>query len=366
MSTVRLSQIARKAGVSTATVSLVLNRRHNIAIAEETRRRVFGVAETLGYQRASLARSIVKPLRHIAIAVGDPQIAHETFTATIFEGVQRRLREDDYHALFHLIDSPAVNTANANIVMLGATDKIIEASKSRLIDGLLLDKQFFLDKAVLKLARANVPLVMVNGGQMNDHRGQPVPSVTIDDFKAARLATAHLIELRHRRIALVGRPYRHGPRAYESSPVLEFQRGYCEALANAGITELPDYQVEADMLDRDATWRAVERVMSLRDRPPALICGDDQIAAMAINVIRRMGLRVPHDVSVMGCGNLAVVERLIDPGLSTVALPLAENGRRAASMLIDLIEGRPVDSRQAVLNPELIIRQSTSVAPGAA
>lgn len=358
---VRLSQIARKAGVSPATVSIVLNRRGDIAIADATRRKVMDIAHGLGYQREGLARSILQPLRYIAIAVGDAYGAHETFTASIFEGIQRELHARGYHALFHLIDSPAVHVAGAEGVVLAAAQKIVEASRSRLIDGLVLDKQYFPDKAVRGLAKAAVPLVTVNGGQLSDARDRPVASVTIDDFKAGRLTAAHLIELRHRRVALVSRPFQRGPRAYESTPVRNFRLGYESALADAGIQATGGWTVEADMLDKEATYRAVESVMALTDRPTALVCGDDQIAAMAINALRRLGLRVPEDASVMGCGNLPVVGRLVDPGLSTVALPLEENGRRAAGLLIDLIEGRPVSQPQVVLNPELIIRQSTSI-----
>lgn len=363
MAVVSLGRIARRAGVSTSTVSVILNRKEGIPVASNTREKVVKIAKDMGYQRQAIARAVLSPLRHIGIAVQDLNTAYETFTALIFQGVQQRLGDMGYSALFRCVDSPAAiydkGEAQAVAISVAAAEGIIDSFRSRLIDGVVLDKQHFYDVAVRRMFTAGVPMVMVNGGRLSEG-GCPIPSVTIDDRKAGRLATSHLLELRHQRIALISRPFAQGSHAHMSTPVLEFRRGYEEALRQSGHEPDESLWAEGDMLDKAATVAAVERVMAAANPPTALLAGDDQLAAMAINALRHRGLRVPEDVSVMGCGNLSLVERLIEPGLTTINLPLLDNGIRAASMLIRAVEGGSVEEPQVVLAPELVIRQTTA------
>lgn len=357
MGSVNMRRIAQRARVSASTVSVVLNRTPHVPVADATRRKVLAAARTMGYQEASLSRAIKTPLRHVGIAVGDLVLAQESFTALIFRGAQEHLLGRGYYALLqpvaHYVSETKSDTASV-------PTKILELHRSRLMDGVILDKQYFLDDEVLRLRHADLPLVAVNAGLHVDPAGLPIPSVTINDHAAGRLAAAHLLGLGHRRIAYIGRPWQHGPRAFRSTPVFEFRRGFEEALADAFVPLDPALTHEGDLLDKSINYAAVAGVMKLASPPTAIVAGDDQIAVMAINALRQRGLRVPEDVSVVGCGDLSTAQRLVEPGLTTVHAPLYENGVQAATLLLALIEGKPVAQPQIVLEPRLVVRGTTS------
>ena len=362
-----MRQIAKRANVSLSTVSVVLNRTKDVPVAEETREAVLEVAREMGYAQHSLARAIKSPLRHIGIAVGDTQEAYETFTSVIFQGAAQHVLASGYYPIVLPVGNYESET-KADTVAVPA--KVIELFESRLIDGLILDKPSFLDKEVRGIVDAGVPTVVVNTGTgLRDSAGIMVPTVTIADRDGAQLATQHLIELHHERIALVMRPYTQGPRAHRSQPVYEFRIGYEHAITRAGLHVVPSLVVEGDVIDQDVTYAAIEKLMSLPEptRPTALLVGDSQMAIMTMNCLRRLGLSIPRDISIVGYGDLDIASRLSEPRLTTVGAPLRENGRLAAANLLTLLEhgsrgttdSTVLDSPTPVLQPRLNVGATT-------
>lgn len=345
-----MRQIAKLAAVSPATVSYVLNGTANKAIPHDTRQRVLVAADTLKYQTGMLQRAIKKPLRHIGIAVANSDMAQYTFIAEIFHGVREQAAARGYSTVLHPM--PPIRDLED---WQPSFDRMLDLHRSGLVDGFILDKQRFLTRTNTELVANGVPVVMVNGGPANLEDGRVVPAVTINDRRGARLAMQHLLELGHRRIAHVKRFDQ-----FVSYPILELTAGYRQSLAEAGIDVDPTYITAGDPLDRESTESAVRALMDRSDRPTALFIGDDLIAVMAIHTLRRMGLRVPDDVSVVGYDDWRTAIMVSDPPLTTVRVPLRENGGRAVEMLLGLIEEQDEEYTHVKLEPQLVVRASTS------
>ena len=171
------------------------------------------------------------------------------------------------------------------------------------------------------------------------------------------MAVGHLVELGHRRIAFIG-----GAERPDHSRVRE--EGYREAMRAEGLT-IPDGYLEHGHWDWPATEAAAGRLMKLSPRPTAILCANDAVAMIATRTARRMGLRVPEDLSVVGFLNMRAAE-WADPPLTTVAAPHVEIGRRAMQLLLADVKPdkrkRPSGqerSQQMLLPTELIVRQST-------
>jgi LacI family transcriptional regulator len=345
-----ITQIASRANVSIATVSYVLNDKPGVTIPMRTRDRVRSVADQLGYRRAVLARAVKGRLHHLGIAVASSEAAEQTFVSEIFHGVRSAAADRGYATILQPVPRPASDND-----WKPGVERMVELHRSRLVDGFVLDKQHFLTKTGAALVNRDVPLVLVNGNPVSVMKGETadVPAVTIDDYQGARLAVGHLLQLRHRRIG-------HVQRADISSfPIVRVIEGYRDTLAEAGVSFDPALVVLGDPLNRLATYAAVERLMSVPNPPTALFAGDDVIAAMALQALARLGLAVPRDVSVVGYGDWSVVHRVVEPPLTTVHTPLRENGRKAASQLIELLETGKLAERRIVLGTELVVRKTT-------
>lgn len=336
-----MREIARRANVSLSTVSVVLNRTKDVPVADETRDAVLEAAREMGYARHSIARAIKSPLRHIGIAVGDAQEAYETFTSVIFQGAAQHVLASGYYPIVLPVGKYESET-KADTAEVPA--KVVELFESRLIDGLILDKPSFLDTEVRRIVDAGVPTVVVNTGLgLRNSNDVVVPTATIDDQLGGRLAANHLIELGHRRIAMVMRPYTQGPRAHRSMPVMEFRVGYEKALSVASVPIDEQLVVEGDVIDPRATYEALAKLIALPEnqRPTAIIVGDSQMAIMTMNYVRRAGLEVPRDISLVGYGDFDIASRLSEPTITTVEAPLRENGKLAAANLLQLLDHGP-------------------------
>lgn len=355
---VNMREIARRAKVSASTVSVVLNGTPGVPVAGQTRDRVLREARRAGYASAAIARAIKSPLRHLGIAVGNLDEAFETFASVILQGAQQLALERGYHPVMLPVGRYQSERKEDTV---SVPNQVIDLHRSRLIDGVILDKPHFLDAEIRVMHDGRVPIVVVNGGVPQQVRpGAVVPSVTLNDRAAGRIAAMHLIGLNHRRIAYLGRPFQQGPRAYHSAPVSNFREGFESAFSHAGLRHDPDSMLEGDMFDRDVNAAAIRRLVARRDRPTALVVGDDAMAIMAVNALTAMGINVPRDISVVGYGDLPIAQRLAFPPLTTVRVPLRDNGRRAAANLIALLEGESIHETMHVLEPELIVRATTA------
>lgn len=182
------------------------------------------------------------------------------------------------------------------------------------------------------------------------------PSVGVTDWAGGVTATKHLLELGHRRIAMLAGP--------EDTLVARGRlSGYRDALDAARIAVDPTLVVSGTF-DFDSGVRQALDVLQRVDRPTAIFAASDRQAMGAIEAARQLSLRVPHDVSIIGFDDLAAAS-MTSPPLTTIAQPLTEMGAVAVSMALSLIENRPLMTRDAVLSTSLVVRASTAAAPSA-
>jgi len=334
----RIDDVARLAGVSTATVSRAL--RGLPTVSEATRTRVLDAAARLGYIASpSASRLAGGKTRSVAVVV--PRITR-WFFSTVVEAAEDTLQEAGYDLLLYNLGGREhtwqrlLQTANlhkrVDAVMLIATP--------------LRPDDF---AAISSLA---LPGVTVSSG--TEVPGWP--SIRIDDVAAAWTATTHLLGLGHRRIAHIS-----GNSTDELAVTthLDRRRGYHDALRAAGVGPDPGLDVEADFTINGG-GRATTDLLRRGVTPTAIFAACDEMALGAIAALRQAGLRVPADVSVIGVDDHEMAQVV---GLTTVAQSAVEQGRLAARTLLGPLRGgrEPAGARPVVLPTRLVVRESTAL-----
>jgi DNA-binding LacI/PurR family transcriptional regulator len=338
----RIDDVARLAGVSTATVSRALRGLPEVSM--ETRSRVLDAASRLGYV-ASPSASRLAGGKTRAVAVVVPRITR-WFFATVVEAAEEALHEAGYDLLLYNLGGR--ERARQQLLRLGALYKRVDAV---MLIATPLDPEDL--AAVAGLA---IPGVTVSSGT-------PVPgwsSVRIDDVAAGRAATEHLVALGHRRIAYISGGDPTDELAFTTH--VHRQQGYEDALRTAGVEPDPDLRVEGDFTVAGGA-RATTELMRREVPPTAIFAACDEMATGALAVLRRAGQRVPEDVSVVGIDDHDMAGAV---GLTTVAQPVAEQGRLAAAMLLEPLRVGTGDGPTcAVLPTCLVVRDSTGPPPEA-
>jgi DNA-binding LacI/PurR family transcriptional regulator len=331
----RIDDVARLAGVSTATVSRAL--RGLPAVAEQTRARVAEAAARLGYV-ASPHASRLAGGRTGAVGVVVPRITR-WFFATVVEAAEETLYQAGWDMLLYNLGGH--EQTRHRLLHTHALHKRVDAV---MLVATPLQADDFADVVGLRM-----PGVTVSAGT-------PVPgwpSIRIDDVAAARTATEHLIGLGHTRIAhITGDP--EDELAF-STPH-DRRAGYRAAHKAARLTADPALTFETGFTVRGGEL-ATEQLLRLREPPTAIFAACDEIGMGAMRALRRAGLRVPDDVSVIGIDDHDLSAAL---GLTTVAQPAARQGHLGAvALLTELLGGQPAPTDQC-LPTELVLRESTA------
>ncbi|MEH0970991.1 LacI family DNA-binding transcriptional regulator [Micromonospora sp. CPCC 205546] len=340
-----IDDVARLAGVSTATVSRALRGLPTVSAA--TRRRVLAAAEQLDYA-VSPSASRLAGGRTGTVAVVVPRITR-WFFGTVVEAVEDILQQAGYDLLLY---------------NLGGREQVRQrvlrtANLHKRVDAIMLVATPLRSADLTALTKLKLPGVTISSGTVVPGW----PWVRIDDVRVARTATRHLLDLGHRRIAHIsGDP--DDELAYTTH--LDRRRGYRDALRDAGIDPDPVLDVESQFTISGGT-RATEELLRRGDPPTAIFAACDEMAMGAMTALRDAGLRVPQDVSVIGVDDHDLAGVL---GLSTIAQPAAEQGRLATRILLDPLHGRalPTGSNPyldtpgspVILPTRLIVRESTA------
>jgi LacI family transcriptional regulator len=328
-----IRDVALRAGVSHMTVSRVIN--DNAGVSASTRARVLDVIEELGYVPSSIARGLSWNRTH-SLGVVTDDISDFSF-GQIVAGAEAEARQRGYFLVIGSVEGGADE------------DEYIRLMLERRVEGLILVRPSvpFTDEHLEAVRQAGVPLILVGMSH--------VPGVAIvesDNTGGAYKATRYLIELGHRRIATIV-----GPAAWPAAK--ERLEGYRRALREFGIS--PDVQLEerADDWGVEAGQAAADRLLARRQEFTALFAHNDLIALAAIARLRRAGLRVPDDVSVVGFDDIPVAA-VVDPPLTTIHQATQEKGAFAVALLLDHVSGdRALIARAHVLPCELVQRGST-------
>ena len=217
-------------------------------------------------------------------------------------------------------------------------------------DGLLVISTLPPEVEVERIRAARLPCILVDGVHPS------LPCIAVDDVAGGEMATRHLVELGHRRIAHIG----DTPPEFRFDWSRDRTRGYERALERAGIELRPRVRARGHApAARRARGTATE-LLSLPERPTAIFAASDTQAFGTLEAARALGIRVPEELSVIGFDDIEVASYV---GLTTVRQPLYESGRRGAELLLRALSGRPVDPRTELLPLELIVRGTTGPAP---
>jgi DNA-binding LacI/PurR family transcriptional regulator len=326
-----IKDIARVAGVSHSTVSRALQRSPlvNRATADEIER----IAHDLGYRASAVARGLVtRKTRTIGVVV---TTISDPFVAEVVSGIELAANDGGY-SIF-LAESNADPTREKNVV---------HSFAERRVDGIVVTSSRVGALYTPLLSEMMVPIVLIN----NQHPGQFVHSVMIENLAASREATHHLIGLGHARIAYVG-----DQNGYQSDT--ERFAGYREALEQAGLPFLPEMVEHGDGKPEGGVL-AMEKLLRLPNAPTAVFCYNDLTALGVLRTIHAHQLRVPADISLIGFDDLFFAS-YTHPQLTTVRQPMRRMGRMAMESLLKLMAGEEL--AEAVKVPaELMIRESTA------
>jgi DNA-binding LacI/PurR family transcriptional regulator len=330
----RIEDVAREAGVSTATVSRALRGLPNVS--DQTRSNVARVASQLGYV-VSRSASRLASGRTQAVAVIAP-FMERWFFAQAVAAIESELRRSDMDALLIGMTQPddGVREPFEPDVLRGRVDGVVVLTVP--LTGSELDA----------VRRLDLPTVYVGASVAG------AMSVRIDDVAVARLATEHLLELGHTRIAYVGGDPRQ---PLNFSAPADRRAGWMAALRSAGIDPAPSYDVPG-LFTAEGGARALETLRALKEPPTAIFCASDEMALGVLAAARRAGLSVPGDLSVIGIDGHELSALM---GLTTVEQPVAQQGALAARMVLEALQGeRSRHHEHVVLPVHLALRDSTA------
>ncbi|WP_082592775.1 LacI family DNA-binding transcriptional regulator [Phycicoccus sp. Soil803] len=334
MSTIK--DVAQAAGVSVATVSRAL--RGVDRVRPQTRERIQRLAAEMDFVASPTAASLASGRTRV-IAVVAPSRTRWYF-ATLVSGIDRRLRQHDHMVFLLDLEEEGDNPRR----------RLSQAMLLKRVDGVIA-LNVPVDPGELEvLDRLDLPLVAV---------GSPVPGrslVRIDDVLTARVATEHLIGLGHTRIAFVG-PMPDD--IAQTQAPLQRLRGFRETVANHGLSVPPGFIIDAGWTALSAS-RAVTGLLHAPDRPTAVMAASDEMAMGVLQAARRLGLRIPNDLSVIGIDD-HVLSEVMD--LSTMRQDLQAQGELAAEMLIRRM-GDPTLPAEIVTAPTELVLRGTTGSPG--
>jgi|SRR5580704_8288709 DNA-binding LacI/PurR family transcriptional regulator len=328
---VNMIDIAHMAGVSLATVSRALSNAPGVAAA--TRERVLAVADELSYVVSPEASRLSGgSTRRVAVVV--PHISR-WFFAAMLEALESVLREADLDVLLYHVGDAA--DRRAFFERLPARRKV---------DAVVVIAFPVSEAEQQRLELMGVSIVAA-GGQIAAY-----PYVCIDDEGAGRQAMDHLIFLGHRRIAMIAAVDPDQPGWSSASGRAQ---AYYSALRDAGIAADPNLVITVDWGGPQGA-EAMGELLGLREPPTAVYAHSDEIALGAMRTLRRAGLRVPEDISVIGIDDHPLAG-LTD--LTTVSQPVRQQGLLAGHMVLGLLRGEDIE-RAAITPTRLVIRRSTA------
>ncbi|HEY0755528.1 MAG TPA: LacI family DNA-binding transcriptional regulator [Ktedonobacteraceae bacterium] len=323
--------VAKLAGVSQSTVSLVLSGKAAGRVSQNTQEAVQRAARELGYQPCMAARTLRLGRTHV-VALLIPEVSNPFFAA-ILQGAEQAARVRDYTVV-------QVSTGND----ADWQQRIVHALATRAFDGFILCAVDLPSSAHLDLLRGNAVIV--------DGSSPDFPSLPLDIEAGATKALEHLLSLGHRRIAHLG--------AHIDVETFRVrQRVYKHVLSAAGLPVREEYTLTAGV-DLDEACQAALTLLRLPEPPGAFFCDDDLMAAGVYQAARQMHLRVPFDLSIVGFAD-SLVARLLDPPLTTVSIPALEIGQRAMELLLTCLT-TDVAPFSATIPLSFVVRGSTGIA----
>ncbi|MFC2029598.1 LacI family DNA-binding transcriptional regulator [Chloroflexota bacterium] len=333
---VKLRDLATELGLSITTVSRALAGYSDVA--ETTRQRVLQTAQEMGYVPDVTARRLQKGRTDtlgFIIPTSGPRFS-DPFFSELLAGIGNEAGRHSFDLLVstHPPDSPEEDLAYRRMV------------ESRLVDGLLVVRTRVRDRRIAYLSRVGFPFVAFGRSDLD----VDFPYVDEDGCRGLELVIEHLIGLGHRRLALISPPQ-------DLMFCLYRQTGAEEALERHGLSLEPQYFVAGDLTQRGG-HEAMNQLLALSPPPTAVIACNDLMALGAISAAHKQGLVVGRDIAITGFDDIPLAEHS-HPPLTTVRQPIYDIGRRICDMLIRLIRDEELGNGHVLLQPELVIRESS-------
>ncbi|AGT31259.2 LacI family transcriptional regulator [Geobacillus genomosp. 3] len=331
-----IKDIAKAAGVSITTVSRALNGYSDVN--ENTRQKIIDIAKQLNYSPNTLARGLVmNKSKTIGLLVSGltKESAKDNFTFEVLAGVNEYVSEVDYDMV--LFSTTSTKQREKTYTQL---------CRERRVDGAILQGIRTDDPYLHEVVESNIPCVLID----IPIESKTVGYVTTDNVLGAKNAVRHLIELGHKRIAMIN--------GYEYAFVSEQRlKGFKEALLEGGLP-VREYWIANGAFREEIAEQEALRLLQHYPEITAFFCASDLMALGVIKAVKRLGKRVPEDVAVIGYDDI-ILASYSSPSLSTVAQDKFAMGYEAAKLLIAMLEGK-ADSHVKVLQTELKIRASTA------
>lgn len=326
-----LDDIARKAGVSRATVSRVINGGENVR--EETRKQVMEVIQQINFQPNVAARSLAAGRTNViglVIPAGVSAIFADPYFPLLIQGVTTTCNARDYSVMLWLAEPEYERRMIRQVLHSG------------LLDGVLVSSMLLDDPIVRALHASNKPFILVGRHPFLD-----VNYIDVDNVNGAREATLHLLRLGYKKVATITGPQN----MIAGQDRLE---GYRRALKERGAPYRPELVAEGDFSETGG-YTAMRKLIP--QRPDAVFVATDVMAEGAMRALREAGLRVPQDVALVGYDDMPNAARM-SPPLTTIRQPTQRMGALAVDALIDIIQNPSAPKRRIVLPVELVIRES--------
>ena len=331
-----IHDVARLAGVSSGTVSRVIN--NSPRVDPRTRARVLQVIEDLDF-RPSISARRLSTGRAYSVGVVTPAFIRPSVVERL-RGIAGVFVSTDYELVIYNVETREHRDH--------ALDALTRGDRA---DGLLLVGLAPSDAEVERMQRAGVACVLIDAS----HR--QLASIQCDDVQGGRLGVRHLLDLGHRRIAYVGELARE---AFNTPASALRQRGARLELREAGLDLLPEYTAVGDQ-GRARARELVRDLITLPEPPTGIVCASDLQAIGALEAARDAGLNVPRDLSIVGYDDLEIASYL---GLTTIRQPLFESGMQGARLLVEELAGASRGPRRELLGIE-IVQRATSAPPAA-
>jgi len=328
--------VAKKSGVSRSTVSFVLNNIPGIRISPETKQRVLDAARELGYHPDSAGRKLASGRSNtigLILRQSREQVADALLPKVVL-GVGQAAAQYGFQILLN-----AVEPEDTNGYM-----RLIQENH---VDGIILSGPQQNDLEIIHLFKEGFPIILM--GQLPNSN---LPFVDIDAIAGSQRAVSHLIEIGHKRIAMIT----NAPLEYTSAQ----QRfsGYERALKQANI-KIDQALLKAGAYTPQSGYEAMKELLKVTPQFTAVFVASDVVAAGAIQAIKEAKKRIPEDIAMVGFDDIPLAE-YFDPPLTTIRIPSFGLGWAAGESLIKLIHEKKMDQTEIFLDSELIIRQSSS------
>jgi LacI family transcriptional regulator len=337
--------VARRAGVSRTTVSLVLNNKSEVSqISTKTVQRVMRAAQDLGYVPNAAAQALVSKragVLGLILSRNHHQITSDMFLTQVVDGLMQVAHQNNMRVLLDVVEDPGDQQSYQRLI------------HARQVDGILISGPREDDHALQTLMDIRFPTVL-----MGSLPGNNFYSVDVDNVLAARMATQHLIKLGHQRIACItnAKP--------SFTAAADRLKGYRMALV-ANQLQADDRLERFGDFDPQSGYRAMQGLLTVQPRPTAVFVASDVVAFGAISAILQAGLRIPQDIAVVGFDDLPL-SAFYQPHLTSIHLPIVDLALTGGEILIQLINGKKPDQKNILLNTHLVIRESCGAhLPGA-